>query len=69
MLPADVSRCQGIDAEKLPCDIRHKCERYLSLLDAVAADHYTPSARCLCEHEAEGTEPYPFFIPAEEGAE
>lgn len=64
-LPYDVTRCQGIDADNLPCDIRHKCERYLSLLDSVAADHYAPTARYLCAHTDSGPdESYPFFIPA-----
>lgn len=62
-LPDDVSRCQGIDAANLPCDIRHKCERYLSLLDAFATA--APIARLLCAHtDCGGDESYPFFIPA-----
>ena len=32
-LPADVSRCQGIAPDSLPCPVRHQCERYLALMD------------------------------------
>ena len=62
-LPADISRCQGIDADNLPCDIRHKCERYLTLMDAFATA--APIARMLCAHTDSGTDgsAYPFFIP------
>lgn len=64
-LPADVSRCQGIAADNLPCDVRHKCERYLSLMGAVHADQRFPVARFLCAHTDSGSDgSYPFFIPA-----
>jgi hypothetical protein len=62
-LPYDVTRCQGIDADNLPCDIRHKCERYLALLDHANGDAWT--SRMLCAHtDSGGDESYPFFIPA-----
>lgn len=62
-LPYDVTRCQGIDADKLPCDVRHKCERYLALLDHASGDAWT--ARMLCAHtDSSMDESYPFFIPA-----
>jgi hypothetical protein len=66
-LPYDVTRCQGIDADNLPCDIRHKCERYLALMDA-APDSRSPVVRFLCEHGTisiwKTKESYPLFIPA-----
>jgi hypothetical protein len=62
-LPYDVTRCQGIDTESLPCDVRHKCERYLALLDGPNGDAWT--ARMLCAHtDSGGDGSYPFFIPA-----
>lgn len=62
-LPADVSRCQGNDADNLPCDIRHKCERYLALLDPDPGKPFVVM-RMLCAHtDSGGDESYPFFIP------
>lgn len=78
-LPADVSRCQGIAPDSLPCPVRHECERYLALMDPVttrslALQHagvarkrdLVPVSRILCvTADGRPDDTFPFFIPAD----
>ena len=73
-LPADISRCQGatsIGAMRLVCRKRSECERFLTLL--TERDMQTPVSAMLCVSKVLAvamTDPrYPYFIPADEGAE
>ena len=64
-LPADISRCQGIAPDSLPCPVRHECERYLALF---GADPRGPIQvmRVMCMTEGGRQDnPFPFFIPAD----
>lgn len=65
-LPADVSRCQGIAPDALPCPLRHACERYLALLDPNPAGEWFPVARILCvTPDGRPDDTFPQFIPAD----
>jgi hypothetical protein len=73
-LPADVSRCQGstgIGSQATSCSLRNGCERFLTLI--TERDMQTPVSELLCGGKVLGRVAidfnYPFFIPAEEGAE
>ncbi len=69
-LPADIARCQGIAPDWLPCEIRHKCERYLALMDVRTSPERLMESRFLCLDElGRANTEFPFFIPADGGAE
>ena len=65
-LPADISRCQGIAPDSLPCPVRHECERYLALMDRVRSDVRVPVSRILCvTADGRPDDTFPHFIAAD----
>lgn len=63
-LPADISRCQGIAPDSLPCPMRHKCERYMALFERDPAGPLQIMRFMCATPDDRVDESFPMFIEA-----